>query len=43
MKNIYEIPELNVTRFLTSDVLTASDNDVSWDQGWDTVDASLGQ
>ncbi len=31
MKNIYEAPELNIDRFLTDDVMTASfgDNDVS--------------
>ncbi len=43
MKNIYEIPELNVTLFYTSDVMTASDNDYEWDEGWNTVDGSLGQ
>ncbi len=47
MKRVYEIPELDVTRFLTSDVLTASmgDNDVdagNQDWGWTSVDPTLG-
>ncbi len=29
MKNIYEIPELNIDRFLNEDVMTASDNDIA--------------
>lgn len=28
MKNIYEIPELNIDRFLNEDVMTESDNDI---------------